>query len=77
MKESPGKRLAIAALVLFASLASMAVIIIGTGLLLLALADAKHEIWGIKEPLSVLMALLMAAAILGGAALAARRGRQS
>ena len=51
-----------------------AVVIIGIGLLLLALAEAKHEYLGIKEPLSVLAALVIAGAILGGAALAARRG---
>ena len=74
--ESPEKRLLTATLVLLAVVASMAVIIIGTGLLLLALAEAKHEYLGIKEPLSVLVALIMAGAILGGAAVAARLGRK-
>ena len=74
MMESPEKRLVTAVLVPLAVVASMAVVIIGVGLLLLALAEAKHEYLGIKEPLSVLAALVIAGAILGGAALAARRG---
>ena len=77
MTESPAKRLVTAVLVLLAVVVSMAVIIIGIGLLLLALAEAKHEYLGIKEPLSVLVALAMAGAILGGAALVARRGPKS
>ena len=72
--ESPQKRLATAVLVPIAVVVTMVVIIVGIGLLLLALADVKHEYLGIKEPLSVLAALIIAGAILGGAALAARLG---
>ena len=53
-----------------------AAIIIGVGELLLALADVKHEISGVKEPFSVLIALVIAVAILLGATWAARGGRR-
>ena len=52
-----------------------AAMIIGVGELLLALADVKPELGGIKEPISVLVALIIAAAILLGATWVARRGR--
>ena len=53
-----------------------AAMIIGIGELLLALADVKHELLGVKEPISVLVALLIAVAILLGATWVARgRGR--
>ena len=72
--ESPGRRLLLALLVPLSLLSFMAVIIVGTGLLLLALADAKEELYSVREPYAVVVALLIAVAILGGAALLARRG---
>jgi hypothetical protein len=64
-------------LVPLAVLLFMAVVIIGTGTLLIALAEAKHDYLGVKEPLAVLVALILASAILGGSALAARMGGKS
>ena len=75
--ESPEKRFVTAVLVPLAVVATMLVIIVGIGLLLLALAEVKHEYLGIKEPLSVLAALIIAGAILGGATLLARRGTRT
>ncbi len=75
--ESPEKRLLTAFLVPLAVLLFMAVIIIGTGTLLVVLAEAKHEYLGVKEPLAVLAALVISSAILGGSALAARMGGKS
>ena len=52
------------------------ILIIGIGELLLALAHVQHELMGVKEPISVLVALLLATAILLGATWVARgKGR--
>ena len=75
--ESPEKRMLTAFLVPLAVLLFMAVVIIGTGTLLIALAEAKHDYLGVKEPLAVLVALILASAILVGSALAARMGGKS
>ncbi len=56
----------------------VAVIVVGIGELLLALAEVNPEVvlGGIEvaEPLSVLVAMLIAAAILAGGAILSRRG---
>lgn len=75
--ESPAKRLRLAALVPLVVLGFMVLVIGGIGILLLALAEVKHEYLGIREPLSVLAALIIASAILGGATLLARRGART
>ena len=72
--ESPGRRLFLALLVPVGILAVMAIVIVGVGLLLLELADAKEELYNVREPYAVVVALLIAAAVLGGATLLARRG---
>ena len=58
-----------------------AAIIIGIGELLLALADVQEKVTiggiQVKEPWSVLVALLIAAGILAGAAFLTRGGRGS
>lgn len=46
----------------------VAVIIIGIGELLLTLAPVRPELGGVKEPISIIAAILIAAAILGGSA---------
>ena len=53
-----------------------AAIISGIGELLLWLASLKHEIAGVNEPLSVLVALAIALAILLGATWLGRGGRR-
>ncbi len=53
-----------------------AALIIGVGELLLALADVKHEISGVKEPISVIVALAISVVILLVATWAARGGRR-
>lgn len=58
-------------------LIATAAMIGGIGELLLWLAEIKHEIAGIKEPYSVLVALILAGAILVGATWLARSGRGS
>jgi len=54
-----------------------AAIVVGIGELLLMLARVEPELWGIKEPLSVIAALAIAVTILLGATWLARSGRQS
>jgi hypothetical protein len=75
--ESPGRRLLLALLVPMGILAVMTTVIAGTGLLLLELAHVKEELYNVREPYAVVVALLIAAAILGGAALLARRGSRA
>lgn len=59
-------------------LALVAVIVVAIGELLLALAEVNPEVVlggiTVAEPLSVLVAMLIAIAILGGGAILARRG---
>ena len=71
--ESPEKRALMGLLVPLGVLSFMALVIGSIGVLLLFLAGLQHEYLGVKEPLSVLVALLLAGGILGGAALLARR----
>ena len=72
MKESPLHRLKLALLIPLASIVGAAIVIGITGILLLVLAEAKHEILGVKEPYAVAAALILACAVLGGAAILAR-----
>ena len=71
--ESPEKRLLMALLVPLGALAAMAIVIGGLGVLFLALAHAKHELYSVKEPLAVIVALIVSGGILAAAALLARR----
>lgn len=71
--ETPGRRLLLALLIPCGILTFMAFIIIGTGLLLLELAHAKYELYGVREPYAVVGALVIASVILIGATLLARR----
>lgn len=75
--ETPGRRLLLALLMPLGILTFMAVIIIGTGLLLLELAHAKEELYGVREPYAVVGALLIASAVLAGATLIARRNPEA
>jgi hypothetical protein len=75
--ETPGRRLLLAFLIPLGILTSMAVIIIGIGLLLLELAHAKEELYSVPEPYAVVGALLIASAILAGATLIARRNPEA
>ncbi len=52
-------------------------IVVGIGELLLALADVEEKIGAVKEPYAVLVALLLAFAVLIGAAVLARGGRNT
>ena len=52
-------------------------LIVGIGELLLAMAHAREEVLGIKEPYAVLVALLITVLALLGSALLARSRRQS
>ena len=68
-------RLRLALLIPLGVLAFAAVVIGGIGLLLLGMAELREEkLMGMKEPLAVIVALLLAVVVLGGAALLARRG---
>ncbi|MBI4199866.1 MAG: hypothetical protein HY535_05295 [Chloroflexi bacterium] len=53
-----------------------AAIVIGIGELLLALARVRPELGGVKEPLSIVVALLLAVAVLVGASWLAGGGRR-
>ena len=53
-----------------------AALISGIGELLLWLASLKHEIGGIKEPISIIAALSIALVILAGATWLGRGGRR-
>ncbi|MBI2936074.1 MAG: hypothetical protein HYY31_04625 [Chloroflexi bacterium] len=55
-------------------LAFVTVVIGGIGILLLALADVKEELVGMREPWSVIGALIIAVAILGISSLLANGG---
>ncbi len=52
-------------------------LIVGIGELLLALADVKEEVGGVKEPYAVLMALALSLIVLIGATVLARPGRKT
>ena len=54
-----------------------AAIVVGIGELLLALAKVEEKIGAVKEPYAVLVALLLALAVLIGAAVLARGGRNT
>jgi uncharacterized membrane protein YhaH (DUF805 family) len=52
-------------------------IIAGIGELLLAMAEAKEELSGVKEPYAVIVATALALLILIGATIVARSGRKA
>ncbi|PKB68434.1 MAG: hypothetical protein BZY82_00780 [SAR202 cluster bacterium Io17-Chloro-G3] len=66
-------RVALAGIVPVGVVLATALMITGIGVLLLDFAHMKHEIITVKEPLAVLVALIVSSLILGGAALLARR----
>ena len=73
MKDSPLHRLKLALIIPLASIFGAAIIIAATGVLLLVLAEAKHEVLGVKEPYAVAAALILAIVVLVGAAILASR----
>ncbi|MSQ21728.1 MAG: hypothetical protein EXR53_00240 [Dehalococcoidia bacterium] len=72
-----GDRLLSAIWVPVLAIIATAAIVIGVGELLLKLASLKPEMSGVKEPFSVIVALVLAVGILLGATFLARDGNSS
>ena len=72
---SPIARIRLGLLIPLAATAFAAVIIASIGIVLLIAADMRKEtLLGMKEPLAVIGSLVIASAVLAGAALMTKRG---